>query len=147
VLFRSQFSKLIDRAERPRLRILVASLLYFAPIPFLFLSNSQDAILKVLIAAAFSFRIVHASVFGLLNTLGQQAIESDERRAVLISISSAFSSFLMSASFLVFYSLSSIGATGGRHRIELFWFYVPLPLVFLLVWGGYLAIRPRTEGS
>lgn len=150
-LLSGKFSKLIDRVERPRLRIPVASLLYLAPILVLFFVkffvNSQDAILIVLIVAAFSFRIVHASVFGLLNTLGQQAIESDERRAVLISISSAFSSLLMSGSFLLFYLLPSIIATGVRYRIEWFWLGVPLPLIFLLAWGGYRAIPPRTEDS
>jgi MFS family permease len=146
-LLSGQFSKLIDRAIWPGLRIPVASLIFLAPLPLLFLFHGWGAILGVLIAAAFSFRIIHASVFGLLNTLGQQAIESDERRAVLISISSAISSFLMSVSFLLFYLFPPADAARGVVGIELFWRCVPPLFILMLVLGGYMAARPRTEAN
>lgn len=144
------FSKLIDRVKQPSVRITVASLIYLAPVlPFLFmgLDYNRNAILTLMIFAAFSFRIVHASVFGSLYTIGQQAIESDERRAVLISISSSLSAFVMSAIFLLFFLSSQVkNVAEFELRIGLFWRWVPLPFI-ILVWGGYLATRPRTEGS
>lgn len=147
-LLSGPFSTLIDRAKRPELRIPLSSLVFLVPILFLFFLNGRFSILRVLIAGAFSFRIIHASVFGLLNTLGQQAIESDERRAVLISISSAASSFLMSIWFLLFYLLPSAGTAESTAGIEFFWRLVTPPFILMLGLGGYLAARARvTEGN
>jgi hypothetical protein len=153
-----QFAKVIDRVKQPQLRIPVAALLYLAPIPFLFapyIVNAPTAVLIGLIVAAFSFRIVHASVFGSLYAIGQRAIESDERRAVLISISSAISSFLMFVAYLFFISSPNsktqppgplTGQTAFSFEVEQFWRWVP-PLFILMVFvGGYLAARPRKEG-
>jgi hypothetical protein len=147
-LLSGQFSKLIDRVKQPWLQIPLASLVFLVPITFLFVLDGRLPIFRILIAAAFSFRIIHASVFGLLNTLGQRAIELDERRAVLISISSAISSFLMSACFLIFYLFPPTSVRGSSAGIEFFWRVVTPPFILMLVWGGYLAARLRaTEGN
>jgi MFS family permease len=143
VLSRS-FSNWIDLIRKRWWRIPIASLVYLISILAL-LRSSSERFLYVLIFVTFLFRAVYASVFGSLNTIGQLAIKSDERRAVLVSLSSATSSFLMAFVFLVFsnYSSVSTGATASRH-IEEFW-YVSIPLIVMLAGGGYLATRSRPE--
>lgn len=133
-------SKWIDLIKQHQLRMPVASLMYLVPILFLF---KRDVFLYILIVAAFSFRAANASVFGSLNTIGQLAIKSDERRASMISMSSAISSFLMAAVFLTFFGLSYQSTADFSAHIERFWYVVPLPCIFLLVAGGYLVARPH----
>lgn len=154
-----QFVRVIDRVKQPQLRIPVAALLYLVPIPFLFaryIVNAPTTVLIGLIVAAFSFRIVHASVFGSLYAIGQRAIESDERRAVLISISSAISSFLMFVAYFLFFASSPNsetqppvppdGTTAFSSEVEQFWRWVPPIFILMVFVGGYLAARPRKEG-
>ena len=144
-LLSGYFSKWIDLIKKQWLRIPVASLLYLAPLPFLFLFPA--GFLYILIVAAFSFRAVHASVFGSLNTIGQLAIKSDERRAILISMSSAISSFLMSGVFYLFYRWSADPNSQSVSLIEDFWRYVPFPLILILFIGRYLVAHQRSEAS
>jgi hypothetical protein len=152
------FAKWIDRIEPHRIRLPIASLIYLAPIPFLgiigqslfFRQDSlfhQKGFLYLLIVAAFSFRIAHASVFGSLNTIGQLSIKSDERRAILISMSSAISSFLTSMVFFAFYLSSLHNSRAVTTHIEQFWLLVPLPCIFILAMGGYLVARRREEAN
>ncbi len=136
-------SKGIDLIKQHQLRMPVAALMYFVPILCLWIFGS-GALLYILIVAAFSFRAVNASVFGSLNTIGQLAIKSDERRASLISLSSALSSFLMALVFLFFWLSYKSTETEISTYIEGFWLVVPLPCIFLLVAGGYLMSRPHT---
>lgn len=137
-------SKWIDQIKQHRLRMPVASLMYFVPILFLWILG-PSLFLYILIAAAFLFRTVNASVFGSLNTIGQLAIKSDERRASLISMSSAISSFFMAGVFFVFFCISYYPTQkeAFTHIIENFWYYVPLPCILFLVSGGYLMARPH----
>jgi ABC-type dipeptide/oligopeptide/nickel transport system permease component len=100
----------------------------------------------VLICAAFLFRVSNASVFGSLNTIGQLAIKSDERRALLFSLSSSVSSFLMAIVFFAFFVVTYKVAPGVGNlsrEIESFWRLVPLTWIALLALGGYLATRPH----
>ena len=144
VLSRS-FSKWIDLIRERSLRIPVASIIYFISIVFLLVYGSSS-FLYVLMFVAFLFRAVYASVFGSLNTIGQLAIKSDERRAVLVSMSSAISSFLMAFVFLAFYKYSSESPSDSAVStyIERFW-YVSLPFILMVAGGGYLATRSRSE--
>jgi hypothetical protein len=138
------FSKWVDRIKQKWLRIPVASMVYLAPVLPLLIYGSRG-FLFTLTVAAFSFRVAHAAVFGSLNTIGQKAIESDERRAILVSMSSAISAFLISIVFFAFFWSSESSATKVEIYIQYLWYYLPLPCVLLLVWGGYLADRPRAE--
>jgi MFS family permease len=141
------FSKLIDILDDHRLRVPFASLLYLAPIPFMWIYGSSR-FLQLLMVATFTFRLVHASVFGSLNTMGQLAIKSDERRAILISMSSALSSFLMSIVFLLFFWFSgSDDQRGISTHVEQFWYYVPLVCIVMLIGGSGLAARSSSEAS
>lgn len=138
------FSKVIDLIKQHQLQMPAAALMYVVPILCLWIFGS-GALLYILIVAAFSFRAVNASVFGTLNTIGQLAIKSSERRASLISMSSAISSFLMAMVFFGFFWLSySSTETEISTYIESFWLVVPLPCIILLVAGGYLMSRPHT---
>lgn len=139
------FSSLIDQIKRRRARIPVASLVYFVPLLLLALDGRSDLV-YMLIGAAFLFRVAHASVFGSLNTIGQLAIESDERRALLLSMSSAFSSVLMSVIFFIFFWLSESVSSEIETRIGQFWITVPIVFIAMLALGGCRAARPRTEG-
>ncbi|HEV2859871.1 MAG TPA: hypothetical protein VGX48_02570 [Pyrinomonadaceae bacterium] len=145
----SPFSNLIDRIRQERARIPVASLMYVAPLLLVLLygRNSPDALLYALIVTASMFRIAHASVFGSLNTIGQLAIDSDERRALQLSMSSAISSFVMSAVFFLSFRLTTHGAEEVYPPIKEFWSWVPVIFISILVWGGYRATRPRAEAS
>jgi MFS family permease len=135
-------SQWIDRIKHHQLGLPVASVMYLVPILCLWIFG-RGALLTLLIVAAFSFRAANASVFGSLNTIGQLAIKSDERRASLLSMSSAISSFLMAGVFLIFSWLAYKSRGDLAFHIERFWYFVPLPLIFLLVAGGYLVARPR----
>lgn len=138
------FSKWIDLVKARWLRIPIASLVYLVSILVL-LGCGSNCFLYVLIFVTFLFRVVYASVFGSLNTIGQLAIKSDERRAVLVSMSSAISSFLMAFVFLAFFKLSeSVSSPAISRQIETFW-YVSLPFIIMLAGGGYLATRSRSE--
>jgi MFS family permease len=138
-------AKWIDLIKQHQLRMPIASVMYLLPILSLLLLwlFGQDAFLYILIIASFSFRAANASVFGSLNTTGQLAIRSDERRASLISMSSAVSSFLMAIVFLGFFWLSYRSAEDFATHIKRFWYFVPLPCTLLLVAGGYLVARPH----
>lgn len=140
------FSKWIDLIRPRRMRIPIASLMYLVPITFLL--SFRDYFLYILIVVAFFFRAAHASVFGSLNTIGQLAIKSDERRAVMVSMSSATSSFLMSLVFLVFFLYSSeLTRSAEIHtQIEKFW-YVSLPCILMIAVCGHLATRIRSEAK
>lgn len=131
------FSKRIDLL-RPQWRMPAASLLYLIPVLPLYLAFHQvstDYFLWVLVAATFLFRTGHASVFGTLNAVGQEAIGSDERRAVLVSMSSALAAFLVA------------GVLGIAYRdqipegITVFWAFISLPSIIMLAVGGYLVAR------
>lgn len=135
-------SKWIDLIKHHQLGLPVASVMYLVPVLCLWIFG-RGAFLILLIVAAFSFRAANASVFGSLNTIGQLAIKSDERRASLLSMSSAISSFLMAFVFLIFFWLAYKRPEALAFHIERFWYFVPLPLIFLLVAGGYLVARPR----
>lgn len=138
------FSKWVDLVRPRWLRIPIASLVYLLSILVLLRSGSEW-FLYVLIFVMFLFRVVYASVFGSLNTIGQLAIRSDERRAVLVSMSSAISSFLMAFIFLAFSNFpGSDNASAISRHIEQFW-YVSLPFIIMLAGGGYLATRSRSE--
>ena len=144
-------SKWIDLIRQRQLRIPIAALIYLVPIAFL-LNSDSHFFLHILIIVAFSFRVVYASVFGSLNTIGQLAIKSDERRAVLVSIASTIGSFFMSLVFLGFYCLvrykwNPLGSTEVpviAKPIENFW-WVSLPCILMIALCGYLATRPRSE--
>jgi MFS family permease len=143
------FSNLIDRIKQERARIPVASLMYLAPLLLLLFYGryNPDAFLLTLIVAASLFRVAHASIFGSLNTIGQLAIDSDERRAVQLSMSSAISSFMMSVVFFIFFRLTGTG-TGSEEvypHFKEFWGWVPSICIAILIWGGYRATRPRLE--
>src|SRR5205085_1438293 len=151
-------SKWIDLIRQRQLRIPIAALIYLVPIAFLLNSDSYF-FLRILIIVAFSFRIVYAAVFGSLNTIGQLAIKSDERRAVLVSIASAIGSFFMSLVFLGFYyyvhdkyppvskvnvsviSKPIVDVAVISKPIEDFW-WVSLPCILVIALCGYLATRP-----
>ena len=140
------FSRAIDFVHQHRLRIPIASIMYLAPIPFLWKFGSAS-FLGILLVATFLFRVVHAAVFGSLNTIGQLSIENDERRAILVSIASATSAFLISIVFFVFFWMSQSKVIGIDLDIERLWYYVPLPCVLVLAWGGYLAARRQGESD
>jgi MFS family permease len=135
------FSRRIDLIRQPRWRMPAASLMYLVPVVPLYLSfllvssHSTGKFLCVLIAASFFFRIAHASVFGTLNGAGQLAIESDERRAVLVSMSSALAAFFVAALLRFCYSDEI------RQGIPAFWVAIILPSILMLAVGGYLVAR------
>jgi MFS family permease len=133
-------SKWVDLIKRRWWRIPVASLLYFVPIVPLLLACGSHYFLYILIVVVFAFQAAHASVFGSLNTIGQLAIKSDERRAVVVSMSSAISSFLMSLVFLFFYVYSS--SDTGTHdiypHIESLW-GVSILFILMIACFSYLA--------
>jgi MFS family permease len=149
------FSKWIDRIKQHWLRLPVASLAYLVPILLLWIFKRADlfdsGFLYLLVVASFLFRTAHASVFGSLNTIGQLAIKSDERRAILISMSSAISSFVISMIFFAFYwsvrLTYSNTETSVTRPIEWFWLLVPLPFILILALGGYLVARPGKEAN
>lgn len=137
------FSKQIDRIKQPRWRMPVAALMYLLPALPLYISFYQDVFIYVLLAAAFFFRTAHASVFGTLNTHGQLLIDSDERRAVMLSLSSALASFFTALVFIFIFiginrSHTSISVEEG---IRVSWMYITLPSIFMLAVGGYLVTR------
>jgi len=140
------FTKCIDHIGNAQLRIPVASLICFAPMPFLWAVAGRQAFLLVLICAAFLYRAVNASTLGSLNNVGQLAIKSDERRALLFSLSSSISSFLMAIVFFGFFVSTYKVPSDVTHlarEIENFWRFVPLTWIALLALGGYFATRPR----
>jgi MFS family permease len=137
------FSQRIDRIKQPKWRMPVASLMYLLPVLPLYLipfsPKQSDVFLFVLIAATFSFRTAHASVFGTLNAVGQLLIESDERRAMLISMSSALAAFFMALAFIVINNSRSF--SGVEEGIQFSWVYITLPSSLMLAGGGYLVAR------
>jgi len=141
--FSRAFSKWIDRIEQPQWRMPIASLMYLIPVlPLYVLYGGSLSVassinfLMVLIAASFMFRTAHTSVFGTLNAVGQQAINSDERRAVLVSMSSALAAFLVAVGLWLSY----------RHlgqSFDVFWLFITLPSILMLATGGYLIAHGR----
>ena len=137
------FAKRIDLIKQPQLRMPVASLMYLIAVLPLYLiffgQNHPNVFLFVLIAATFLFRTAHASVFGTLNAIGQLWIKSDERRATLISMSSALAAFFMAIAFIiVYYSRYNSDVELG---IPFSWRYITLPCILMLAVGGYLVAR------
>jgi MFS family permease len=133
------FSRRIDLIKPPQWRMPAAALMYLIPVlPIYLFPGQPDIFLLVLIAATFLFRTAHASVFGTLNTVGQSAIESDERRAVLVSMSSALAAFFMATALLI---VIGYGFVTVRSGISGFWAYVTLPSILMLAIGGYLVAR------
>jgi MFS family permease len=137
------FSRQIDRIEQPRWRMPAAALIHLLPILPLYIfypfNNTPDGFIYVLIAAALFFRIAHASVFGTLNAQGQLLIDSDERRAVMISMSSAIAAILMA---LAFYLIKNKGPFDNFEKgIEFSWVWITPLSVLMLAVGGYLVAR------
>ena len=139
------FSMRVDRIKQPAWRMPVASLMFLLPVLPLYvafaLSSTKvfEGFLVVLILATFLFRTAHASVFGTLNAAGQQAIESDERRAVMVSMSSALAAFFVAAVLWLSYNYRS----GIHKEIYDFWLAIILPSILMLAVGGYLIARRR----
>lgn len=133
------FSQQIDRIKQPRWRMPVAALMYLLPALPLYIAFNQGVFIFVLLAASFFFRTAHASVFGTLNTHGQLLIESDERRAVMLSMSSALAAFFMALVFAVI--KNSRGFVNVEEGIEFSWAWITLPCVLMLIVGGYLVAR------
>jgi hypothetical protein len=124
----------------------VASLMYLIPVLPLYAALlypvQWDVLLLVFFAASFLFRTAHASVFGTLNALGQLAIESDERRAVVLSMSSGLASLLVA---LVLLLLVRQNLGNDRAKIAALWECIALPAILMLAIGGYLvALRRRS---
>jgi hypothetical protein len=144
--FSGPFSRWIDRIASPRWRMPVVSLMYLAPVIPLYLAFPQVSpgdFLLTLIAATFMFRTAHSSVFGTLNTVGQSAIESDERRAVMVSMSSALAAFFVAAMLWISYRQDQKIQEG----IRVFWIAISLPSILMLAFGGYLAVRGGNQGD
>jgi hypothetical protein len=134
------FSKRIDSIPQPKLRMPGASLMYLLPVLPLYLISSppmrSDVFVFVLIAATSLFRTAHASVFGTLNAVGQLLIESDERRATLLSMSSALASFIMALALIVIKNSRSFQSV--EEGLQFSWMYLTLPCILMLAGGGYL---------
>jgi hypothetical protein len=139
------FSKRIDRIKQPKLRMPAASLMWLVPVfplYFIFFQSAQaNNFLYVLIVATFLFRMATASIFGTLNSVGQLLIESDERRATLLSMSSALASFFMAAAFIVVGNSFKFQQSDFGQGIQIFWMFITLPCVLMLAVGGYLVAR------
>lgn len=150
-----RLSPILDCVAHPWMRFVIAATVYSMPLilllPLLELVHADGVggtqswlAISILAVATLGFRTAFSWILGTLTSMGQHAINSDERRATLISMVSALSAVIISVPFLVALIV------GGNHKlktvVEWLWTSVGACCFAALVVGGFfLGRQSHTE--
>jgi MFS family permease len=140
----------LNRIRSSTLRAISTSAFYCTPLlPLL----AFDTLLPTILVATFFFRCAYAALLGNLDTYGQSAIQSDDKRAVMVSFASALGLFLfalLAAGFLLFARHPpedvSLREQHLLQSLSYFWF-VALPVGFLMTIFGLTALMRPSRGG